>query len=192
MNVDYQDRFIEALCESGKSARYRHRPQERAPRNSGSAQVRRAAGLCVELQRSDQQPAVFFEFGPTVVVENNRVPLPLDNPDHSRVFVTLQAPSGEDISKAAQTDVSLADVLTEPQGDDYHLRNAVLAHIDDAWPARLTAIVRACSRSGSHLRREIRSVEGPPPGEARSESLWAGLRTSAKRMPGPSRNTRAG
>ena len=62
---------------------------------------------CVELQRSDDHPTVFFEFGPTAVAEQERVPRRLEAPDYSQVFVSLQGPSGEGISRLAHTGVGL-------------------------------------------------------------------------------------
>lgn len=181
VNVDDQIRFITTMCETGESARYGHRPQERAAREfsdlvaeharrqfedsratltsvkgrlreftravltdqlNGSLErgaiekvTTRFVGQwewCVELQRSDGQPAIFLEFGPTAVVENERVPLPLDAPDYSRVFATLQAPGGEGISRIVQTNVSLAEVLNGLERDDRRLRDAVLEMSNDA------------------------------------------------------------
>lgn len=180
VNVDDQIRFIKTMCETGESARYGHRPQERAAEEfsdlvaeharrqfeegratlaSVKDALRRFArtaltdqinaslrhGMiervatrfvgqwewCVELQRSDHSPTVFLEFGPTAVVENDSLPVPLDDPDYSRVFVTLQAPTGEGISKMAQTDVGLSDVLDGLAPEDYRLRDAVLSLLDD-------------------------------------------------------------
>lgn len=181
VNVDDQIRFITTMCETGESARYGHRPQERAAQEfsdlvaeharrqfedsrttlaSVKDRLRRFARTvltdqinaslqhgtiekvatrfvgqwewCVELRRSGHLPAVFLEFGPTAVVENDRLPLPLRDPDYSRVFVTLQAPAGEGISRIAQTEVSLSEVLNGLDPDDYRLRDAVLSLISNA------------------------------------------------------------
>lgn len=181
VNVDDQILFIKTMCETGESARYGHRPQERAAQefsdlvaeharrqfedsrttlasvkdrlrsfartvltdqlnaslNHGTIEkvTTRFVGQwewCVELQRRHQLPAVFLEFGPTAVVENARLPMPLSDPDYSRVFVTIQAPTGEGISRIAQTEVSLSDVLNGLELDDYRLRDAVLLVIDHA------------------------------------------------------------
>lgn len=181
VNVDEQIRFIKTMCETGESARYGHRPQERAAQEFADLVAEHArrqfedsrATLasvkdrlrtfartvltdqlnaylshgsidkvatrfvgqwewCVELQRRDELPAVFLEFGPTAVVENARIPLPLNDPDYSRVFVTLQAPTGEGISRITQTDVSLSGVLDGLEPDNLRLRDAVLSLIDNA------------------------------------------------------------
>lgn len=87
---------------------------------------------CVELRRADQQPAVFLEFGPTAVVENERVPLPLDDPDYSRLFVTLQGPDRESISRILQTGVSLAEVLAGLGPEDRRLNDAILVLLDES------------------------------------------------------------
>lgn len=81
---------------------------------------------CVELQRSDDHPTVFFEFGPTAVAEQERVPRRLEAPDYSQVFVSLQGPSGEGISRLAHTGVGLTEVLDGLQATDLRLRDAVL------------------------------------------------------------------
>lgn len=181
VNVDDQIRFIKTMCETGESARYGHRPQERAAQEFSDLVAEHARRQfedsrttlasvkdklrsfartlltdqlnaspthgtfekvttrfvgqwewCVELQRRAEQPAVFLEFGPTAVVENARLPLPLSDPDYSRVFITLQAPTGEGISQIVQTGVSLSDVLNGLESDDYRLRDAVLLVIDQA------------------------------------------------------------
>ncbi|WP_295690077.1 PD-(D/E)XK nuclease family protein [uncultured Brevibacterium sp.] len=81
---------------------------------------------CVELQRSDDHPTVFFEFGPTAVAEQERVPRRLETPDYSQVFVSLQDQSGVGISRLAHTGVGLAEVLDGLQEMDLRLRDAVL------------------------------------------------------------------
>ena len=174
VNVDDQLQFIKTMCDTGESARFGYRPQNRAAEEFAelvaehahrqfeasratlaavkselrkfarfvlinqvneslqhgaiNAVITRFVGQwewCVELQRADQQPAIFLEFGPTAVVENGRVPLPLDDPDYSRIFVTVQDPSGKGIVRLQQTEVSLADVLGGLEPDDLRLRNAV-------------------------------------------------------------------
>ena len=82
---------------------------------------------CVELQRSDAQPTIFLEFGPTAVVENQRVPEPIDDPDYSRVFVTLHDVERDSIARIVQTEVSLLEVISGLAQDDGRLRDAVLA-----------------------------------------------------------------
>ncbi|MGC0250283.1 hypothetical protein [Pseudactinotalea sp. Z1748] len=82
---------------------------------------------CIELQRADGQPAIFLEFRPTVVVENERVPVPIGEPDYSRVFVTLENAERESIARIVQTDVRLAEVIDGLSRDDCRLRDAVLA-----------------------------------------------------------------
>ena len=87
---------------------------------------------CVELQRSDDKPAVFLEFGPTSVEENARLPQPLADPDYSKVFVSRQADpkgTGEGIDQHIQTEVGLDEVLLGLSGDDVRLRDAVLTVI---------------------------------------------------------------
>lgn len=181
VNVDDQIRFLKAMCETGESARYGHRPQERAAQEFSDLVAEHARRQfeegrttlaavkdrlrsfartvltdqlsaspmhgtiekvttrfvgqwewCVELQRRDELPAVFLEFGPTAVVENARLPQPLSDPDYSRVFVTIQAPTGEGISRMAETEVSLSEVLAGLEPDDYRLRDVILSLIDDA------------------------------------------------------------
>lgn len=180
VNTDEQIRFIKTMCETGESARYGHRPLERAAQEFSDLVAEYArrqfedsrailaevkdrlrsfartvltdqingairhgsvervttpfAGQwewCVELQRSDQLPAIFLEYGPTAVVENSRVRIPLGAPDYSRVFITLQHPSGEGIATIAQTEVSLADVLNGLGRDDHRLRDAILSLLDE-------------------------------------------------------------
>nr|WP_313311828.1 hypothetical protein [Dietzia maris] len=181
VNVDDQIRFIKTMCETGESARYGHRPQERAAQEFSDLVAEHARRQfedsrptlasvkdrlrsfartkltdqlnaspmhgtiekvttrfvgqwewCVELQRRDRLPAVFLEFGPTAVVENARLPVPLSDPDYSRVFVTIQAPTGEGISRISQTQVSLSEVLNGLDPDDFRLRDAVLSLINGA------------------------------------------------------------
>lgn len=82
---------------------------------------------CVTLQRSDSAPTLFLEFGPTAVVENARVPVPLVDADYTKVFVTRQAVAHDGIDRIVQTDVGLEEVLAGLDGDDTRLRDAVLA-----------------------------------------------------------------
>jgi sulfur relay (sulfurtransferase) DsrF/TusC family protein len=79
------------------------------------------------LQRSDAQPTIFLEFGPTAVVENQRVPEPIDEPDYSRVFVTIYDVERDNIARIVQTEVSLLEVIRGLAQDDGRLRDAVLA-----------------------------------------------------------------
>ncbi|WME23219.1 PD-(D/E)XK nuclease family protein [Brachybacterium sp. GU-2] len=81
---------------------------------------------CVELQRADGFPTVFLEFGPTAVVEKERVPHMLHDPDYSQVFITLQDAEVGGISRIAQTGVRLTQVLDGLTADDVRLRDAVL------------------------------------------------------------------
>lgn len=84
---------------------------------------------CIELQRTDAQPTIFLEFGPTAVVENERVAEPVERPDYSRVFVTLQDVERESIARIVQTDVSLAEVIDGLRRDDHRLCEAVLTMV---------------------------------------------------------------
>lgn len=176
MNTEDTLAFLTAMCETGESARYGHRPRDRVAEDFGdliAAQAKRqleesrallaalkrrlreygTAALAeqvnecltsgaiekvvtrfvgqwewrVELQRGDDAPTVFLEFGPTAVVEQERVPRKIDNPDFSKVFVALQDKSTGGVSHLTQTDVSLSDVLDGLPVDDVRLRNAVLA-----------------------------------------------------------------
>lgn len=92
------------------------------------AQLRGQWEWSVTLGRTDSQPAVLLEFGPTAVVENVRAPEPLVDPDYSRVFVTRQG-AGQDVGLIVQTEVGLVEVLAGLSGDDIRLRDAVLAVI---------------------------------------------------------------
>lgn len=176
--VSSEDRiaFIRAMCETGESARYGHRPQEVATQEFADlvalhakrqfeegrrtlAEVKKALRLyaertlagqvnatlesgqvnrigtrfvgqwewCVELQRSDSQPTVFLEYGPTAVVENGRVAEPVVGPDYTQIFVTRGAAGPEGIDRIIQTEVGLNDVLAGLKDDDFRLRDAVLA-----------------------------------------------------------------
>ena len=84
---------------------------------------------CVTLRPADSKPIVFLEFGPTAVVENDRAPEPLVQPDYTRLFVTGRTEEHEGIDYIFQTDVGLEDVLGGITADDTRLRDAVLAAI---------------------------------------------------------------
>jgi len=179
MSEEEQIEFIKAMCDTGESARYGHRPQETASRQFAellaqhaqrqfeegrkmlsrvkktlkrfsertlTEQVNSALGTneitsvearfvgqwewCVTLRREGTNPEIFFEFGPTAVVENGRVAEPLAHPDYTKVFVTRRA-RGSDmgIDLILQTDVSFADVLEGLSAGDLRLRDAVLTAI---------------------------------------------------------------
>jgi hypothetical protein len=183
MNTEDTLTFLTAMCETGESARYGHRPHDRVAQEFGDliaaharrqleesrallASVKRAlreyasatlmsqvnevitAGpiekvltrfvgqweWCVELQRSEDHPTVFLEFGPTAVVEQERVPRKLEHPDYSQVFVTLQDKAVDGISRIAHTGLHLAEVLDGLATDDLRLRDAVLEIIDEQAP----------------------------------------------------------
>ena len=181
VNVDDQISFIQTMCETGESARYGYRPQDRAAQEFADLVAEHArrqfqdgrrtlarvkAGLrsfgrttlteqvndvvasgrvegiltnfagkwewCIELQRADEQPSIFLEFGPTAAVENTRVPHPLTDPDYSRVFVTIHAAGGQNLERIMQTDVTLSEVLDGLSADDERLRDAVLTVATDS------------------------------------------------------------
>jgi hypothetical protein len=79
------------------------------------------------LRRADAQPIIFLVFGPTAVVENERAPELVSDPDYSRVFVTLEAAPQQSRERIVQTDVSLGEVIKGLSRDDNRLRDAVLA-----------------------------------------------------------------
>lgn len=87
---------------------------------------------CVTLERADSNPPVFLEFGPTAVVENARVPVPLVDPDYTRVFVTRRTSDHDGIDQIRQTVVGLDEVLAGMSAEDTGLRDAVLAVINAA------------------------------------------------------------
>lgn len=92
--------------------------------------VTRFAGLWtwgVELRRTEGHPTVFLVFGPTAVMEMERVPRKLENPDYSQVFVDLKDPTVGGPSRIAHTGVSLIEVMEGLPADDVRLRDAVLA-----------------------------------------------------------------
>lgn len=168
--------FIKAMCETGESARFGHRPQEVAAQEfanllgqhakrqfddgrrtlaeakralkrfaeqtlmgqvNGELQSGRVASVharyvgqwewCVTLERSDSEPAVFLEFGPTAVVENGRSPEPLADPDYTMVFLTRYDAAHDGIDRIVQTAVGLDEVLAGLSSDDTRLRDGVLA-----------------------------------------------------------------
>lgn len=82
---------------------------------------------CITLRRADAQPMVFLVFGPTAVLENERAPELVSDPDYSRVFVTLEAAPQQSRERIVQTDVSLGEVIKGLSRDDNRLRDAVLA-----------------------------------------------------------------
>lgn len=84
---------------------------------------------CVTLRGPQSEPTVFVEFGPTAVVENERAPERLGQPDYAKVFVTRQDPGDDGIDYIAQTDVELGDVLRGRSPGDDRLCNAVLKAI---------------------------------------------------------------
>lgn len=81
----------------------------------------------VALRRTDAQPGIFLEFGPTAVAENAKVPQPVADPDYSKVFVTMHSADGQVVERIRQTDVSLADVLDGLAPGDERLRDAVVS-----------------------------------------------------------------
>ncbi|HLQ81098.1 MAG TPA: hypothetical protein VK122_08400, partial [Brachybacterium sp.] len=80
----------------------------------------------IELHRAGSHPTVFLEFGPTAVVELQRIPHTVTRPDFSCLFISLQAESGSGISTIRQTDVRIAEVIEGLAADDLRLRDAVL------------------------------------------------------------------
>ena len=84
---------------------------------------------CVELQRTDSQPTVFLEFGPTAVAKNALVEEPIVEPDYSRVFATTQTPATSGLAGIVQTEVSLAEIVDGIDQDDTRLRDAALSII---------------------------------------------------------------
>lgn len=82
---------------------------------------------CITMQRGTSAPFVYLVFGPTAVVQNARVPVPLSEPDYSRVFVARKTPDSVDLDVLVQSDVSLNELLAGLPSDDTRLRDAVLA-----------------------------------------------------------------
>jgi hypothetical protein len=90
----------------------------------------RLAGIwewCVAMHRADAQPTILLVFGPTAVVENERAPEVVSDPDYSRVFVTLRTAGQQGSEQIVQTGVSLGEVINGLSQDDHRLRDAVLA-----------------------------------------------------------------
>lgn len=81
----------------------------------------------VELQRADAQPVIYLEFGPTAVVKNERVADPIDDPDYSRVFVSLRDAERGGTARMVQTEVRLSEVIGGLSHEDGRLRDAVLS-----------------------------------------------------------------
>lgn len=90
----------------------------------------------VALRRTDSAPDIFLTFGPSAVVENNRVPVPLTAPDYGKVFVTRQASEAGGVDLLEQTEVGLDEVLDVLPADDTRLRDAVLSAISAASPTQ--------------------------------------------------------
>ena len=177
--------FIKAMCDTGESERYGHRPHEVAAQefaellaqhakrqfeegrktlslvkttlkrfceqtlvpqlntaletNQFTAVDARFGGQwewCVTLRRGDSKPSLNLEFGPTAVVENNRAPEPIVDPDYTKLFVTRQASEHGGIDYIVQTDVRLVDAVAGLSVDDLRLRDAVLAAIRHTPPGR--------------------------------------------------------
>jgi len=84
---------------------------------------------CVTLRRSNSQPAVFLEFGPTAVVENKRARVPIERPDYTTIFLTRQATGHDGIDVIAPTSVGLGEVLAGLGPEDTRLRDGILAII---------------------------------------------------------------
>ena len=82
---------------------------------------------CVTLERSDSESIIFLEFGPTAAAQNAQAPLPLEDADYTKVFVTRKATRNDTIDQIAQTDVGLDEVLAGLDADDFRLRDGVLA-----------------------------------------------------------------
>lgn len=79
------------------------------------------------MHRADAQPTILLVFGPTAVVENERTPEVVSDPDYSRVFVTLGTAGQQSFEQIVQTSVSLGEVINGLSQDDHRLRDAVLA-----------------------------------------------------------------
>ena len=80
----------------------------------------------VALRRADSSPNLFIVFGPSAVAENAHVPVPLQAPDFTKLFVVRQAPSGGGVDRILQTDVLLTEVLDGLPLEDVRLRDALL------------------------------------------------------------------
>lgn len=79
------------------------------------------------MRRANAQPTILLVFGPTAVVENERAPEVVSDPDYSRVFVTLKTAGQQGFERIVQTGVSLGEVINGLSQDDHRLRDAVLA-----------------------------------------------------------------
>ncbi|WP_394551811.1 PD-(D/E)XK nuclease family protein [Agromyces sp. MMS24-JH15] len=84
---------------------------------------------CITLRRTDSEPLVLLEFGPTAVVFNGLAPEPLVDPDYSKVFVSRQVGADESVDRIVQTDVGLDEILAGLPSDDTRLADTVLAVI---------------------------------------------------------------
>ena len=80
----------------------------------------------VALRRADSAPNLFIVFGPSAVAENAQVPVPLEAPDFTKLFVAREAPSGGGVDRILQTDVLLTEVLDGLPLEDVRLRDALL------------------------------------------------------------------
>jgi hypothetical protein len=80
----------------------------------------------VALRRADSSPNLFIVFGPSAVAENAHVPVPLEAPDFTKLFVVRQAPSGSGVDCILQTEVLLTEVLDGLPREDVRLRDALL------------------------------------------------------------------
>lgn len=179
VNLDDQLDFLRAMCDTGESARFGHRPHDRADEefaalvadharrqfadgratlgkvkrrlreyarqtlihqlstDAHGSRIRSADSpnvgqweYCIVLRGLDGEAQFNLEFGPTAVVEVGRVPLPSNDPDYSRIFLTRPAVGRSGIDRLVQTDVTLREVLDGLRADDHRLRDAVLASMD--------------------------------------------------------------
>lgn len=80
----------------------------------------------VELQRASSHRTIFLQFGPTAVVEQQRALHPAEDPDYSRLFVTLDGETGAAARTIVPTDVHLLEIIDGLAPDDVRLRDAVL------------------------------------------------------------------
>ena len=80
----------------------------------------------VVLRRADSAPNLYIVFGPSAVAENAIVPVPLEAPDFTKLFVAREAPSGGGVDRILQTDVLLTEVLDGLPLEDVRLRDALL------------------------------------------------------------------
>lgn len=105
---------------------------ERGQVQKSEARLKGIWQWCVALYRADAQPTILLVFGPTAVVENERAPELVSDPDYSRVFVTLKATGQQSLERIVQTEVSLGEVINGLSQDDDRLRDAVLAVASEA------------------------------------------------------------